>query len=256
MKRTLLCLISAATWCTASYTPNAHAALAVTDWVSLVQTTTTALQSLKAEVYENTNIVYQYKMMADQLLQSTGLDVEAITEQLNAVRDEVRQYEAYGESLRDLYGAVSDSSDYLNRVQSMAVAMGKDTQQWFADQRSLLQNGDKSAKNIFRLATQIQSNTEALSQRRQKIQSQLKLTPTALSAAQTTNQMLEVLASQNADMLQLMSAKARSDSDRDGQDVAREAERAKSEEAIRKAQDDELRLLRSRVLSQPLRQSH
>jgi conjugal transfer/entry exclusion protein len=75
---------------------SAHAALPVTDWVGLVQTTISALQSLKSEVYENTNIVYQYQMMANQLLQATGLDVSDITEQFNSIKDDIGKYEVYG----------------------------------------------------------------------------------------------------------------------------------------------------------------
>ncbi|WP_434035069.1 conjugal transfer protein TrbJ [Cupriavidus sp. a3] len=231
---------------------SAQAALPVTDWVGLVQTTRTAMQSLKTEVYENTNIVYQYKMMANQLLQATGLDAAALTEQLDAIRDDIGKYEVYGSSLKDLYGTVSDNADYLKKIQSMVVASGKTKEQWFEDQRKLLSNGDKTAKNLFSLGEQVFKNTQSVAQRRQKIQAQVKLSPTAQAAAQTTNQMLDVLASQNSDLLQLMSVRAQADADKDQQSVAKEAQSAEAMRALSTAQDEELRQLRARVFSRKL----
>ncbi|WP_354676620.1 conjugal transfer protein TrbJ [Cupriavidus plantarum] len=230
----------------------AHAALPVTDWVGLVQTTISALQSIKSEVYENTNIVYQYKMMANQLLQATGLDAADIAEQLNSITDDIGKYEVYGSSLKDLYGTVSDNADYLKKIQGMVVSSGKSKEQWFADQRSLLTNGDKTAKALFSLGEQIFKNTQSVAKRRQKIQSQLKLSPTAQAASQTTNQMLDVLASQNSDLLQLMSVRAQSDADKDQQNVARETQSAETLRAITATQDEELKQLRARVFARKL----
>ena len=76
--------------------------------------------------------------------------------------------------------------------------------------------------------------------------------PTAQAAAQTTNQMLDVLASQNSDLLQLMSVRAQSDADRDQQTVAKETQSADARRAIATAQDEELKQLRARVYSRKL----
>ncbi|SPS02326.1 conjugal transfer protein TrbJ [Cupriavidus taiwanensis] len=231
---------------------SAHAALPVTDWVGLVQTTMTAMQSLKTEVYENTNIMYQYKMMANQLLQATGLDATAIMEQLDSITEEIGKYEIYGTTLKDLYGTVSDNADYLKKIHSMVVASGKTKEQWFEDQRNLFRNGDKTAKALFSLGEQIYKNTQSVAKRRQKIQSNIKLSPTAQAAAQTTNQMLDVLASQNSDLLQLMSVRAQADADKEQQSVAKESQSAEAMRAITIAQDEELKQLRARVFSRKL----
>ncbi|WP_244789423.1 conjugal transfer protein TrbJ [Cupriavidus pauculus] len=227
--------IKAAVAASLSLSSLAHAALPVTDWVNLVQNTMTALQSVKDEVYQNTNIVYQYKMMANQLLQATGLDAAQLTEQITALSDEIRSYEEYGSVLKDLYGGISGNTDYLNRVQSLMVASNKSPGQWIEDQAALLVSGDKTAKNLFNLGMTVFKNTEAIAKRREKIQKQMKLTPTAQAAAQTTNQMLDVLASQNSDLLQLMSARAQADADKDQKSLAIEAE---SMELARQLQAD------------------
>ncbi|WP_020203515.1 hypothetical protein [Cupriavidus sp. WS] len=200
--------------------------LPVIDVANLAQTTVSALQSVKTEVYENTNIIYQYKMMANQLLQSTGLDSDSLAEQVSSISDNINDLQTYGSALKDLYGGVSDSVDYLHRVQSMVHSSGKTSSQWFQDQASLLANGDKTAKSLFNLGSKVFSNTEALAKRRKQIQEKTNLTPTAQAAAQTTNQMLDVLASQNSNVLQLMSAKTQSDADKDQKAVAIETESA------------------------------
>ena len=229
-------IIKAAAAASLTFSSLAHAGgMPVIDWVNLVQNTMTALQSVKDEVYQNTNIVYQYKMMANQLLQSTGLDVADLSEQLGALRNEISSYEEYGNTLKDLYGGLSGNTDYLNRVQSMMVSAGKSPGEWLADQATLLTKGDKTAKNLFNLGASVFKNTETIAKRREKIQKQMKLSPTAQATAQTTNQMLDVLASQNSDLLQLMSARAQSDADKDQKTVAVETE---SMELAKKLQAD------------------
>ncbi|WP_354676959.1 conjugal transfer protein TrbJ [Cupriavidus plantarum] len=229
-------IIKAAAAASLTFSSLAHAGgMPVIDWVNLVQNTMTALQSVKDEVYQNTNIVYQYKMMANQLLQSTGLDVADLSEQLGALRNEISSYEEYGNTLKDLYGGLSGNTDYLNRVQSMMVSAGKSPGEWLADQASLLSNGNKTAKNLFNLGASVFKNTETLAKRREKIQKQMKLSPTAQATAQTTNQMLDVLASQNADLLQLMSSKTQSDADKDQKSLAVESE---STELAKQLQSD------------------
>ncbi|SDD57045.1 P-type conjugative transfer protein TrbJ [Cupriavidus sp. YR651] len=235
MKKWFINAAAAASFAIAS---SAHATgFPVIDISNLIQNTMTALQSVKDEVYQNTNIAYQYKMMANQLLQATGLDPSQLTEQLGALQSEISSNETYGGALKDLYGSLSGNADYLNRVQSMVVSSGKSPGQWFEDQRTLLNNGDKTAKNLFKLGTSVFNNTEAVAKRREKIQKQMKLSPTAQATAQTTNQMLDVLASQNSDMLQLMSAKTQSDADKDQKSLAVATESAAVAEQLQADRD-------------------
>jgi len=222
MKKWLIQAAAAASFTLSSV---AHAAgLPVIDVTNLIQNTMTALQSVKDEVYQNTNITYQYKMMANQLLQSTGLDASALEQQLSALNEQISNNETYSNVLKDLYGGLSGNTDYLNRVQSMIVSSGKSPTQWFEDQSTLLDNGDKTAKNLFNLGSTVFKNTEATAKRREKIQKQLKLSPTAQATAQSTGQMLDVLAGQNSDLLQLMSAKAQADADKDQKALAVDSE--------------------------------
>lgn len=232
----------------------AHASgLPVIDVANLIQTTLSALQSLKTEIYENTNIAYQYKMMANQLLQSTGMDAGHLTEQLGAISDDIRQYEDYGSSLKDLYGSVSDNADYLSKIQSMVTASGKSTDEWFADQRKLLEKGDRTARVLFDLGGNVAKNVQNQAKRREKVQKAMKLTGTAQAAAEATNEMLDILATQNSDVLQLMSAKAQADAARDKQANADDAVKTEAMRSLARDQEEQLRQLRSRVYTRELR---
>ena len=64
--------------------------------------------------------------------------------------------------------------------------------------------------------------------------------------------MLDVLASQNSDLLQLMSVRAQADADRDQQTVAKETQSAEAMRSLAAAQDEELKNLRARVFSRKL----
>ncbi|MBY4898639.1 conjugal transfer protein TrbJ [Cupriavidus sp. AU9028] len=233
--------------------PLAHAKMPVIDVANLAQTTMSALQSLKTEIYENTNIAYQYKMMANQLLQATGMDPSHLAEQLGAISDDIRQYEAYGSTLKDLYGSVSDTVDYFSKVQSMVKASGKTIDDWFSDQRQLLQSGDKTARMLFDLGTNVAKNVQNQAKRREKVQKTMKLTGTAQAAAEATNEMLDILATQNSDLLQLMSARAQADAARDKQGNAYDTEKTEAMQAIARDQETQLQQLRSRVYTREWR---
>lgn len=218
--------------------PLAHASgWPVFDAANFLKNTMTAAQALKTEVYENTNITYQYKMMLNQLLQATGLDNAAMQLQASAIKADITKHEQYGQTLESLYGGLSDNASFLGRVQSLVVQSGKSPDQWFLDQRTLLSNGDKTAQRLFSMGTDIAKSNQTLAKRRQKIQSDMEMSPTAEATAQATNHMLDVIASQNGDLLQLMSAKTQSDAVKDQKDLAAATESAAAAEELQKARD-------------------
>jgi hypothetical protein len=223
--------------------------LPVIDAANLIQSTMTAMQALKTEVYENTSIVYQYKQMANELLQSTGLDVDALMAQAAEIKDDIKAAESYGSTLKDLYGTLSDSAEYLTQVQSMVTQSGKSPAQWFYDARTLLANGDKTAKRMFDMGNQINDKSQKLAKRRKTIQEQMDMSPTAAKTAQSTTQMLDVLASQNSDMLQLMSAKTQADAAKDQKDNAEQTERTQAAEDLASAKESQLQQLRATVFN-------
>lgn len=194
--------------------------LAVFDAANFLKNTISAAQALKTEVYENTNIIYQYKMMLNQLQQAVGLDDIKNQAQIDSILADVKRYSDYGQVLQQLYGAVSSDASFLDKVNGLVVVSGKSPAQWFEDQRTLLTSGNKTAQALFDAGTDVAKNIAHLAQRRQDLQSQMTLSPTAQATAQTTNQYLDLLSSQNADLIKLIGTKVQADAVKDRKENA------------------------------------
>ncbi len=74
MTRKLFRTIAAAAVMTFGSAQQSHAQLAVIDPTNLIQNTLSAIGAVKGEVYQDTNIAYQYQMMLNQLKQAVNLD--------------------------------------------------------------------------------------------------------------------------------------------------------------------------------------
>jgi len=228
--------------------PLAHAGgMPVFDAANFIKNTLTAAQALKTEIYENTNIVYQNKMMLNQLQQAVGLDPVAMAAQAKGIQEDIGRYQAYGSAVKDLYGSVTNTADFLSDVQGLVTASGKTPDQWFRDQRTLLATSDKTAKRLFDLGQDVTNNNKKLAERRRDLQSDLNMNQTAQATAQLTNQMLDVMAGQNADLLQLIGAKTQADAVKDQKENAERAERTNNADQLQRDRDAQLRELESRV---------
>lgn len=233
-----------------AFTCAAHASgWPVFDAANFIKNTMTAAQALKTEVYENTNIAYQYKMMANQLQQAVGLDSTSMADQAAGIRDDIKRTEAYGQSLKDLYGGLTQNAQFLSNVQSLVTSSGKTPEQWFKDQRTLLDTGDQSAKRLFSLGQDVADNNDKLMKRRQKLQEDLNMNQTQQATAQLTNQMLDVMTSQNSDLLKLLGAKSQADAVKEQQSVADASEKAAGSQQLSRQQDAELQQLRQTVFN-------
>jgi hypothetical protein len=78
-----------------------------------------------------------------------------------------------------------------------------------------------------------------LAKRRQEIQDQLNMSPTMEATAQLTTHMLDIISSQNSDLLSLMAAKQRSDAVKDSATVAEQQVNNNAQAALKAKQDRE-----------------
>ena len=179
----------------------------------------TAAKAVKTEVYQDANILYQYQMMANQYLQSVRLATAPMTDAFNAITGDIAQINQYKDTLTALYGSLQDGASWIGHVQSMISTSGKSPMQWYSDMRSLYDQGNSVATNIFQMGNNIMTHTQQLAQRRAQLQSQLSLSPTQQATAQLTTHYLDIVTSQNADMLQLMAARAQQDAQKSSQDA-------------------------------------
>ncbi|BCG05567.1 hypothetical protein PPGU19_101350 (plasmid) [Paraburkholderia sp. PGU19] len=211
MMKTLLRTVTAAAVLTLGLVQQSDATLPVIDPTNLIQNTFTAMGAIKGEVYQDTNLTYQYQMMLNQLKQATNLNPAAMLAQANSITNDINTLTKYTDTLKSLYGGLQSNAEYATKVQALITQSGKTPSQWFADQSTLISNNDKTAKQLFQMGNDVISHVSTLSKRRQEIQDQLNMSPTAEATAQLTTHLLDIVASQNSDMLQMMAAKQQSD---------------------------------------------
>lgn len=208
----LLKSCAAAAVLTVGLVQQSHATLPVFDPTNFVQNTLTAIGAVKGEVYQDTNLAYQYQMMLNQLKQATNLNPAAMLAQANTISNDLSTLNKYTDTMKALYGGLQSNAEYATKVQALITQSGKTTTQWFNDQATLISNNDQTAKQLFQQGNDVISHVSALAKRRQEIQDQLNMSPTAEATAQLTTHMLDIVASQNNDMLQMMATKQQADS--------------------------------------------
>ncbi|MDR5852566.1 MULTISPECIES: type VI secretion protein [unclassified Caballeronia] len=238
MKKLLRC-IAATGVLTLSLVQQANANMPVFDASNFIQNTMTAAAAVKGEVYQDSNLVYQYQMMLNQLKQATNLNPAAMLAQFNSISSDITSLSKYTDALKDLYGGLQSNAEYATKVQSLITQSGKTPDQWFADQNTLLQSNDKTAKQLFQQGNDVMSHVSTLAQRRQQIQDQLNMSPTMEATAQLTTHMLDIISSQNSDLLSLMAAKQRSDAVKDSATVAEQQVNNNAQAALKAKQDRE-----------------
>ncbi len=212
MIKTLLRTATATAALTLGLVSQAYAQLAVIDPTNLIQNTMTAIGAVKGEVYQDTNLVYQYQMMLNQLKQATNLNPSAMLAQATSITNDITSLTKYTDTLKSLYGGLQSNAEYATKVQALITQSGKTPAQWFSDQSTLISNNDQTAKQMFQMGNDVISHVSTLAKRRQEIQDQLNMSPTAEATAQLTTHLLDIVASQNSDMLQMMASKQQADS--------------------------------------------
>lgn len=204
----------------------AHAQLAVIDPTNLVQNTITALKAIKTEVYQDSNIAYQYQMMANQLLQATNLDPTAMMAQYDQITGDISKYKALADNATSLYGDLQNGNQWLSHVQTIISRSGKSNAQWFADMGTLYTQRDSQATQLMQTGNNVLQHVQTLAQRRQDLQSQMMLTPTAQATAEMTTHYLDIVSSQMSDLLQMTAGKAQKDAQQQSADNAEDKARS------------------------------
>ncbi|MDQ7980315.1 type VI secretion protein [Paraburkholderia sp. SARCC-3016] len=190
---------------------SALAQLTVFDPSNFAENIITALKAVKGEIYQDTNVAYQYQMMQNQLLQATDLNPTAMKAQFDQITTDTSKVNSMIHTLTDLYGNLQQGSAWVGHVQTLISTSGKSPQDWFRDMSSLYDQNNKAATELFQMGNDVMSHTQQLAQRRQELQSQMSQTPTQQATAELTTHYLDIVTSQNADMMQMMAAKQQHD---------------------------------------------
>jgi type IV secretion system protein TrbJ len=188
--------------------PLAHAQMVVFDPANFAQDLITAEKAVSGEIYQDTNLIYQYGMMRNQLLQAVNLNPAAMNAQMGVIQIDIQATNNDLANSQALYGNLNNGSVWIGQVQSQASASGKTTQQWLNDENTLAQNGNQAAINLFQQGSNIAQQNQQLAQRRQELQQQLNLSPTQQATASLTTHYLDILASQNSSLMSLAGQQA------------------------------------------------
>ncbi len=217
----------------------ARAQWVVFDPTNFAQNFITAAKAVKGEIYQDTNIAYQYQMMANQLLQATNLNPTAMKAQYDQISGDLTSINKYVTNLTDLYGNLQQGSQYISHVQNLISSSGKSPSQWLSDMNELYKQGDATATKLFQMGNDVSSHTQTLAQRRADLQSQLSLSPTQEATAQLTTHYLDIVSSQMSDLLNMTAAKTQGDAQKQAIDSAAATDRASAAAAFATQQDAE-----------------
>jgi type IV secretion system protein TrbJ len=217
----------------------AHAQWVVFDPTNFAQNVITAAKAVKGEIYQDTNIVYQYQMMANQLLQAVNLNPAAMKAQYDQITGDITQVKKYVATLSDMYGDLQDGAQYIGHVQNLISTSGKSPTQWLSDMNQLYKQGDATATKLFQLGNTVATHVQTVAQRRADLQSQLSLTPTQEATAQLTTHYLDLVSSQFSDLLNLTAAKTQGDAQQQAEDNQAAKDRASAAASFTAQQDAE-----------------
>ncbi|NVH76342.1 type VI secretion protein [Paraburkholderia sp. JPY432] len=204
----------------------AYAVLPVIDASNLAQNIITAAKAVKTEIYQDSNIVYQYQMMANQLLQATNLDPSAMKAQYDQITGDISKFTQLKSTLTDMYGDLNEGSQWINHVQTLISRSGKSNSQWFADMATLYNQRDNEATRLFQTGNDVMVHAQTLAKRRQELQSQMSLTPTQQATAEMTTHYLDIVSSQMSDLIQMTAGKQQQDAQK--QSIANEDDKNRS----------------------------
>ncbi|WP_321810304.1 MULTISPECIES: DUF4141 domain-containing protein [unclassified Burkholderia] len=207
-------------------TQHVSAQLTVFDPTNFAQNVITAAKAVKGEIYQNTNILYQYQMMVNDLLQAKNLNPAAWKAAYDQITGDINKVKGLVGTLQGLYGDLQKGGEWVTQVQGLVTRSGKSNAQWFADLNTLVQQNDRVARNLFQMGSNIMQHTNEMAQRRQELQSELAMSPTQQATAEITTHYLDIVTSQNADILQLNAAKAQKDAQKDAQQAEEDKEKA------------------------------
>ncbi len=210
----------------------AYAQWVVVDPTNLVQNTITAMKAVKTEVYQDSNLAYQYKMMGNQLLQAVGVDPAEMKAQYDQIKADTQVYSDMISTAGDLYGDLKEGAQWASHVQTLISRSGKSNAQWFADMATLYNQRDRQATQILQTGNNVVQHIQTHAKRRQDLQDQLQLTPTAQATAEITTHYLDIVSSQMNDMLQMAAGKAQKDAQKASEDNAEDKARSANAKAF------------------------
>ncbi len=124
----------------------------------------------------------------------------------NQLTNDLRSLEAYRIANEGVERALGDQGDFISRLQRSYVndGGGGHFDDYLPSLARRAASGDLKARELFDLAAQVGRNVQTANDRRMKLQEQNASNEGVMQAAQTTNQYLDTIVSQNQNIQQLL----------------------------------------------------
>ena len=163
--------------------------------------------------------------MLNQL--ASGLNPAAILSQQLGLQGQARDLLNLYNASTQLYGSLSNEQNFLNSIQNTWGASNLNMNDWIVREAQLAAQGNQMAQNSFNQAQTVFQQVQNDIQRRQALANQASGNPTLNQQVGTTNQYLDLLAGQNAAVMQMLADQQ-----------ARASAKIQQEAALRKADSD------------------
>jgi conjugal transfer/entry exclusion protein len=140
--------------------------------------------------------------MLNQL--ASGLNPAALAAQSMGLQGQASDMLKLYSASTQLYGTLANEQNFLNGIQNTWGASNLTMSDWIVREAQLAAQGNQMAQNTFNQAQTIFQQVQNDIQRRQALANQMSGNPTLNQQVGTTNQYLDLLAGQNAAVMQML----------------------------------------------------
>lgn len=175
----------------------------VVNKLSAVKSIAMEIQAVKQTLFE----LEQLKTMQTNL-KNIGKNVTGAV--LSELDVQISDTKKYNEALLDVSKSLGGEADYLSSLKTNYVLGGKgDFNDFLKSLDNRAKSGDANAARLMKQADVVISNTEKSMKRRTELQKMVSKNEGIMQAAQTTNQYLDLIASQNSDLTTMLAENSR-----------------------------------------------
>lgn len=187
------------------FATSALAARIVYDPKNAVHNVLTAKTSLKIEVEQVKQRIQQYKQLKTMYENLKKLDPKKYEPQIKDVVESIGKLDSYNTSLGNVNKALGDQESYLQNVQQNYAMSGTGKlEDYLSVLKRRSESGNIKAKQLMDMSQNVHKNLAVTAKRRGELQLQTQNSDGALQSSQTTNQYLDVIVSQNAEITALL----------------------------------------------------
>ena len=222
----------------------------VFDPTNYVQNTVSAVQSVMMELQMVEDYMLQVQKYKAMVQNMKNLPDDTMNQMAAIVNDDQMAYQNYRNVLKDMQGDLSDMRKFMDDVFARRAASNLTWDQWMEREQNLARLGHKQSRATFTTADKLVKKIDDDMRKRATLQNRIQMSEGVQQSAQITNQYLDMIAGQNAQLQQLaaldVSAQARKNED----EAAQRKSSAEAQDRYRKEVEQKEREFAERVKQQ------